>query len=231
MSNAAINSIQTHKGPSLPLLAILYMSLFLAGLSFVISFTSPDHWPNPGESPLKIVPYFQTHHAQVAWCMFLQFSAIICLGIFTASVVSRLWFLRIRAAGPWIALMGGFITVADGFAATFTGWTMIYPSVAQNGQLVLGLYYLAYAFGGPGFSVPFGLLLAGISISAGMARLFPRWLMWTGMMLALAGELSSLHLVFWNLLPLIPLTRFPGFLWLIAVALKLPKTREAESVA
>jgi hypothetical protein len=219
-------TLQKHQGPPLPLLAVLYMALFIAGLSFVISFTTPDHWPNPGSAPQEIIPYFQTHHAQVAMCMFLQFSAIVCLGIFTATVVSRFWFLGVRAAGPWIALLGGLLTVADGFAATFVGWAMIYPSVAQNGPVLLGLYYLAYAFGGPGFSVPFGLLLAGIAIPAGLSRLIPRWLMWCGVALAVVGELSSLHLIVWSLLPLIPLTRFPGFLWLIAVAFKLPKTRE-----
>ena len=42
--------------------------------------------------------------------------------------------------------------------------------------------------------------------------------------LAVAGpEWSWLHLVIPNLLFLIPLVRFPGFIWLIAVGLSLPK--------
>jgi hypothetical protein len=43
--------------------------------------------------------------------------------------------------------------------------------------------------------------------------------------LAVAGELSWLNLVWPSALPLVPLTRFPGFIWMIAVALTLPDTR------
>ena len=42
--------------------------------------------------------------------------------------------------------------------------------------------------------------------------------------LAVAGELSWLNLVSPQALLLIPLVRFPGFLWLIAAGLALPKT-------
>ena len=41
---------------------------------------------------------------------------------------------------------------------------------------------------------------------------------------AVAGELSWLNLVFPQALFLIPFIRFPGFLWLIAAGLALPKT-------
>src|ERR1017187_8292933 len=41
---------------------------------------------------------------------------------------------------------------------------------------------------------------------------------------AVAGELSWLNLVFPQALFLIPFVRFPGFLWLIAAGLALPKT-------
>ena len=50
--------------------------------------------------------------------------------------------------------------------------------------------FLQFAFGGPGFAVPLGLFLAGVSISAGLTRLIPRWLMWFGLILAVIGELE-----------------------------------------
>ncbi|MGI8962421.1 MAG: hypothetical protein ACR2IV_22225 [Bryobacteraceae bacterium] len=39
-----------------------------------------------------------------------------------------------------------------------------------------------------------------------------------------AGELSWLNLVFPQVVFLVPLVRFPGFIWLIAVGFALPKT-------
>jgi hypothetical protein len=43
--------------------------------------------------------------------------------------------------------------------------------------------------------------------------------------LAIAGELSWFYFVSPKVLFLIPLTRFPGFIWLIAVGFALPKVR------
>jgi hypothetical protein len=86
-----------------------------------------------------------------AGCVFLQIGALIPLGIFAATIVSRLRFLGIDAAGPNIALFGGFTTVFNGVAAGFTVWAMIHPGVTQDVTLTAALYHLSYAFGGPGF--------------------------------------------------------------------------------
>jgi hypothetical protein len=221
-------TLQKHAGPPLWLPAILYTVLFLAGLFPVSSMTpGPDRWPGPWEPADVIVPYFQTHHAAVLACIFLQFGATICLGLFCAVSVSRLQFLGVRAAGPFIALFGGFLTVFDGVAAGAIVWTMIHPGVAAQPPVLLGLYYLSYAFGGPGFSIPMGLLIAGVSISGGLTKLLPKWIVILGLVLAVAGELSWFHLISPALLFLVPLVRFPGFLWLIAVGFALPRSRRA----
>ncbi len=46
-------------------------------------------------------------------------------------------------------------------------------AIAQNPVLTQALYYLQFAFGSPGFSVPMGLLIAGISVSALFAKILP----------------------------------------------------------
>jgi hypothetical protein len=212
-------------GPPLWLLAILYTALFNAGLFPVTAMAGLPYWPGPWEPPGVIVPYFQTHHGPVLLCIFLQSGATICLGLFSAVAVSQLRFLGVRSAGPWIALFGGFLTAFNGLAAALTTWTMIHPAVVQSPPVALGLYYLSYAFGGPGFSIPMGLLMAGISVSAAFARLLPKWIIVLGLILAAAGELSWFHLVSPSLLFLIPLTRFPGFIWMIGVGFTLPRTR------
>lgn len=220
-----------HAGPPLWLLSILYFLLFVAGLYPVTAVGGPDHWPGPWEPASVIVPYFQTHHAAVLACMFLQFGATICLGLFTAAAVSRLRFLGVTSAGPFIALFGGFLTVFNGIAASMIGWTMIHPDVAAAPSVILGLYYLAYALGGPGFSIPMGLLMAGISISAAFTKLLPKWIIVLGLVLAVAGELSWFHFISPGLLFLVPLVRFPGFIWLIAVGFALPRSRSLQAAA
>jgi hypothetical protein len=87
---------------------------------------------------------------------------------------------------------------------------------------VHAFYWLDQALGGSGFSVPFGLLIAGISIPAAFMKLLPRWIVVFGIALFVCGELSWLNLITPKALFLVPLTRFPGFAWLIAAGFALP---------
>ena len=214
-----------HKGPHPGMLALLYTVLFCVGLYPVTMLYKQPYWPGPWEPASIIVPYFQNYGGRVLFCIVLQFGAIVCLGLFTATVVSRLHFLGARAPGSYIALLGGFLVVADAFAGFMAMWTLLRPEVLIHPIAVFMLNQLGFAFGGPGFSVPMGLLIAGISVTAAFMRLLPRWLIIFGLILALAGELSWLNLAFPKLLFLIPLVRFPGFFWLISVGFLLPKTR------
>ncbi len=217
-------SAARHRGPHLGALAIVYTVLFNVGLYPVTIFADKIHFPGPWEPGAVIVSYFQTHAVPVLICLFLQFGALIPLGIFTATVVSRLQFLGVRGAGPYIALFGGLATVFNGMAASFLLWVMIHPGIAQDPTLLRALYYVSYAFGGPGFSVPMGLLLAGVSIPAAVFKLLPKWVVAFGLVLAVCGELSWLNLIAPKALFLIPLTRFPSFVWLIATGFMLPRS-------
>src|SRR5438874_13487864 len=91
-------------------------------------------------------------------CAFLQFGAAIPLGIFTATMVSRLQFLGVRAAGPSIAFFGGLMTAANVALSALVLWVMVYPGIAQDPAILRALYYLVFAIGGVGFSVPMGIL-------------------------------------------------------------------------
>jgi hypothetical protein len=215
-----------HQGPNLGMLAIVYSALFIAGL-IPVTVLGGIRFPGPGESADTIVAFFQSRPSAVLVCAFLQFGAAIPLGIFTATVVSRLRFLGVRAAGPNIALFGGLMTAFNMAASALVLWVMAYPGIAQDASILRALYYLSFALGGPGFSVPLGLLIAGVSVTAMFARLLPKWLVVFGVVLAAIGELSCLDLITPMALPLIPLTRFPGFVWLIAVGFALPKTGRA----
>jgi hypothetical protein len=219
---------EIHRGPPLWLVAMLYMILFIVGLSFVVSFTGQPHFPGPWESMDMITAYFTAHSHAVLLCALFQFGAAIPLGLYAASVSSRLQFLGIPAAGPQIALFGGFLAAFNNIASALILTVIARPGIAHSPALLEALYFLGYGFGGPGFSVPMGLLLLGISIPAAFKKLLPAWLIVIGLILAAAGELSWLNLIFPKALFLIPLTRFPSFAWLILAGWMLPKTRTAE---
>ena len=233
--NETNRSGQAHAAPNPGIVAIVYTFLFIAGLAFVVSFRAPEHltvssaavrsyFPGPWESAETIATYFQTHPPAVLWCAFLQFGAAIPLGIFTATMVSRLQFLGVRAAGVHIALFGGLMAAFDIAISALVLWVMAYPGIAE-GPALRALYYIVYAVGGVGFSVPMGLLIAGLSIPAAMMKLLPKWLIAFGVITAAIGEFSALSLVIPSTVFLIPLTRFPSFIWLIASGFMLPKQK------
>jgi hypothetical protein len=226
--NAQITAVK-HPGPPLWILASLYTVLFIAGLLPVTAFGGLPYWPGPWEPSSVITYFFQTQPSRVLTCLFLQTGATICLGLFTAVIVSRLHFLGVRAAGVHIALYGGFLTVFNGIVAASATWAMIHPAVAQSSSALLAFYYFAFALGGPGFSIPMGLLMAGVSVTSAFRKLLPKWIVILGLVLAAAGELSVFYFLNPKLLFLIPLTRFPGFIWIVAVGFAMPSSRAAEA--
>jgi hypothetical protein len=99
---------------------------------------------------------------------------------------------------------------------------MAQPGISENRAVLEALYWLVQGLGGPGFAVPFGILVAGVTIPAAFMRLIPKWLVVLGMAIAICGELSWLYLMVPAALPPIPLARFPGLVWIIATGLAMP---------
>jgi hypothetical protein len=222
---SSVPPLARHQGPPLAIVAVAYTLLFLAGLYPVTIFGGEPYFPGPWESVDTIAAFFQSRPTAVRICAFLQFGAAIPLGIFTATVVSRLQFLGVRAAGIYIALFGGFATAITLMAASAALWTMAQSGIADDRGVLHALYWLVQGLGGSGFSVPFGLLIAGVTVPAAFMKLLPKWLVVLGVALAICGELSWANLMWPAALPLVPLTRFPGFVWMIAVGFALPNTR------
>jgi hypothetical protein len=215
---------EKHRGPNIGVLAVIFTFLFIAGLSFVISSSGhPPYVPGPWEPADTIADYFRRNPHGVLMCGFFQFGSAIPLGLLVVNVVSRLRFLGIRAAGPSIALFGGLMTTFNVTLSALLEWVMAYPGMAQDTSVIRSLYYMVFAIGGVGYSVPLGIFFAGVSISAGFAKYLPKWLVIFGLVLAVCGELSWLSLIFPQLIYLIPLTRFTGYIWLIFAGFKLPR--------
>lgn len=214
-----------HAGPNPGIVAAVFTLLFLAGLIPVTLLVGDTHFPSPLQSPREMMAYFREHSAKVALCAFFQFGAAIPLGIYTATMTSRLRFLGVKAAGVDIALFGGFAASMLTLISALAQWVLSKPGVAADGTLVQALYFLIFATGGPGYTVALGLLLAGISVPARILRLLPKWLSALGIALAAIGELSALSLVIPQALFLVPLTRFPGFVVLVVSGFKLASRR------
>jgi hypothetical protein len=127
-----------------------------------------------------------------------------------------------------MALFGGLATAMGLVISSCILCAMTYPGIPQDANLLQALYRVSFGVGGPGYSVFFGLFAAGISVTAGLYKLLPKWIVILGLAVAVAGELSWFEILNVKLLPLIPLTRFPGFVWMIAAGFSLSKLRNTE---
>jgi hypothetical protein len=165
------------------------------------------------------------------WGSFFEFGSAVPLLVFVATAVSRLRFLRIRAAGELIAFAGGLGTAAMLMLSALSIWALTRPGVADDDSVVRSLQAMSFAGGGPGFAVPFGLFIAGVSVTGGLYKLIPRWIMIFGIVIAVACELAAFTLATWNAAYFIPVGRFGGILWMIAVAATLPSSIPAKGAS
>lgn len=214
-----------HASPPPGMVAIVFTMMHVAGIIMVSIFATNPSYPTPTTGARDIVAYFQIHPSLVLVGAFLQFGSAIPLGIFTASVASRLRFLGARAAGVDIAFLGGVMATLDLIGSACVSWVLTQPGITQDGTLTRALFSLQFVLGGPGYCVPLGLLLAGVCVFAGFTKLLPKWLVVLGLAIAVVGELSWFSLVLPFALFLLPLTRFPAFVWLIAAGFVLPNAR------
>lgn len=212
-----------HPSPNLGMLAIVYTVLFAAGLYPVMGIGGGAHFPRPWDSGQAIAAFFQLHPKAALLSAFLHFGSAVPLGIFTAVIVSRLRFLGVKAAGATIALYGGLAASLAVASGSIVLWVMARPAVADNVSLTQTLYYLDFGLDGMGYAVPLALLLAGVSVTAGLYRLVPKWIAIFGLVLAVFGVLSWFSMEFQPAMFFIPLTRLPGFVWMIAVGFAMPK--------
>ena len=179
-------------------------------------------------APAEALRLFFAHNpVAVRVSNFFLFGSAVPLGIFAVTTVSRLRFMRVRAAGTNIALFGGLVAAFALFLSGLAGWVMSVPEVTTSAPLVKAFVFLNFLCGGVLYAVGFGLLAAGVSVTSYFMRLLPRWLVVLGMLIALTGELSSLSLVAYPANFFIPITRFVGYIWMLLAAIALTKYRKA----
>jgi hypothetical protein len=216
-----------HAGPPLALLAVVFPALFAASLVLGAILTRGTPPPIPFGATDASLRFFVDHATAVRLAAFLHFGAAVPLALFTATVVSRLHFLRVHVAGVTIALVGGLAASVFLALSGLFEWVLSSPGVAEVIANARVLQLLVFVTGGPGHVVALGLLIAGVSLAGGLTRRLPRWLMWFGLVLAVFAELSSLTLLTEYAAVFIPLARFPAFIWILGVALTLPAEIQA----
>jgi hypothetical protein len=218
-----MKSTPRFRGPSLLLLATVHFLLFAGGLVAGAALRHGGGFVTPFAPAEDLRAFLAISPTAVRVSNFFLFGSAVPFGIFAVTVVSRLRYLRVRAAGTNIALLGGLIATIALILSGGVGWILSVPEVLASAPIVKAVNFLNFLLGGVVFAVGFGLLAAGVSVTCYFMRLLPRWLVALGMLLALTGELSSLSLVAYPANFFIPITRYLGFIWMFSVAVALTK--------
>ena len=143
----------------------------------------------------------------------------------TAVATTRLRTLGLDVPGRIIAQVGGAIAAALLAVAGLSTLALTQDRVADSAAVVRAMSGLTFATGGPGFVVFDGLLVAGVSIAGLIGRVLPPWVGWGGIAIAVVSELATLSAAFDDADFLLPVGRFGGLLWLVAIAFRLPSSR------
>jgi hypothetical protein len=206
-------------GPPLIAPALAYGALMVASVAL------SARTPQPTASAASLLAYVRSHHTfmQVSGC--LEFAAAVPLAIWTATAYRRLRTLGVNAPGAVIGLAGGLLAAASLALSGLISWTVSQVWGTVEAGLARALADLSFATGGAGFVAPLGLLLAGVAVPALILRLLPAWLAWTGLTVAAIAELSTFSLLTSALDVTLPIGRFGGLLWLVAVSVLLPRSR------
>src|ERR1700682_498365 len=165
------NGKTRHRGPSLLAVGTVFAVLVVANLVLVTVLAGGEHFSSPVAPDAS--DWFSRHRTAVLIGAFLQFGASIPLGIYTATIVSRMQFFGLRVAGVHIALFGGLSASFFLAVSALIQWVLAQDGIAASGVAARTLHHLAFATGGFGHVVPLGLLLAGISVTAGLTRGLP----------------------------------------------------------
>jgi hypothetical protein len=206
-------------GPPPLVPALAYGALMIAAVALSAG------GPQPGTSAAATLSYAQAHAGQLHVAAVLTFGAAAPLAIWAATIYRRLHTLGVTAPGTVIGLAGGILAAASIALSGLLTWVAAEVAADAGPALARVVFDLSFAAGAAGFVVPFALLVAGVAVPSLILRLTPRWLAWAGLVIAAAGVLSTLTLLTSALDATLPVGRFGGLVWIVAVSVLLPASR------
>ena len=214
-----------HRGPHPGVLAIVHILLFAASLILLGILSHGADYPRPF-GPLEAAQKtFLRFSDAFRINAFFQFASAIPLGLFTAAVCSRLRFLGVNVTGVSIAFFGGTAASIFFLLSGLCGWILSQPAIAGDLVVMHAIQLLGFGGGGIAFTAALGLLMAGVSVPCLFGKYTPRWVAWLGLVLAGIAELSVITLIVPQFVWLLPIVRFPSFIWMIGTGFTLIKKR------
>jgi hypothetical protein len=204
-------------GPPLIIPAASFAGLTIAGA--VIGGSGP----RPDSTPDDVLAYAIANPTPAALGAALLFGSAFPLVVYAATAVTRYRRLGVTAPGPLMGFAGAVMAAVAIVLSALFAWTSVQVAGLGDSAIAKLLSQLWFATGAFGFAAPMGLLVLGLAVPAVVLKFLPAWLAWAGMVIGVLALLSTFGILTSALYPLIPVGRFGGVLFLLAVAILLPR--------
>jgi hypothetical protein len=208
-----------HDGPSLTLLAGLFIIVLFGGVAIGVALGGM--LPLPYGSVAAVRHYVLTQPVALHVLAVTVFGSSLPLAMYSAAVGARMRRLGLEGATPAIAVTAGALAAGALGLTGLLGATLTLPEVAADAALVRALYFLAFGVGGIGHVVALGVLIAAVA----RAGLLPPTLTRVGIAIAAVCECALLVLVWTALGPVLPVARVAAMVWLLWAGTRLPTSR------
>lgn len=202
-------------GPHAGAVAIVALLLSLAAVVAPILITGQHPYVDPS------VPAAEAARQAAERDTALQLSGFLLAGASVpVAICAAVWSAMLRrrgltVPGPTIALAGGLVTAGSLLTCGIVQWAVGRSGASLDPATAVLAAQLSFGLGGVGFTVPFGVMLAGVAVPGLLARALPVPIAWAGLILAALAEVSWFALLTPVLFPVLPLARFGGLVWLI----------------
>jgi len=208
----------------------LHFLFFFASLVAIPILAPGSRIPNPFGDDSDVKSFLLHASSAIRISDFLQLASALCLAAASALLAKILPDQSDREASRWLILSGGSgAAILLALSALFS-WAMVAPRAPDPGPALHALQFLPFLLGGPGWAGFFAIFLVGIA--AGTRDALPRWLRRTGYFLAFVSAAATAVLLSIIFSPCLPIARFLGLLWLIAISVWLQRsTRISNEIA
>jgi hypothetical protein len=200
------------------LYGVAYVALFFIALAMT-GVLGGAGYPTPLSSNDAVHHFFQANLARQAAIGFMQLLAAVALLVFCLLSISQ---LRQKVRDSYLtnlALSAGSLATAFLLLAALCSWLLSQPVTVNDIPTLRLVQNLSFLSGGFAHVVTFGLFVGAVSLNGWRSDMLPKWLGYFGLMVSGISLLSLLGMVnFWATL-LLPVSRFSGFIWIVAVSL------------
>ncbi|WP_283139463.1 hypothetical protein [Rhizohabitans arisaemae] len=197
-----------------------YAVLFLASMFVPGLLAASPEAPIPYSTDAEVERYLAAGGVPGVLTPFFHVLAAISLLVFVPLFTAA---VRRHGENPWTGVIQGAGTVGAAFLLLSAGaqWVLSRPSTVADLRVFRMVMDLGFITGGPAHVATLGIFVGVGSFLALRTRILPGWLGWLGVAIGALSVLSVFSWLFFGGTFFVPLGRFIGFIWFVAVALRL----------